>query len=89
LRIALTVSRATILPADRSLNRNVEHLARDQLLELLDERAAARRRLLARHDERKRVDRLGVEQDLELDEVAFAVGRSARSRARRSLWCSI
>src|SRR5689334_15645278 len=61
------------LAADRRLDRDLEHLSRDQLLELLAQRAAVRVRLLAVDDRRQRVDRLAVEQDVELDDVRLLV----------------
>src|SRR5258708_28802943 len=49
--------------ADRRLDRDLEELARDQVLEPLAERAAAALRLAAVHHERKRIHRLATHQD--------------------------
>src|SRR5258708_37509432 len=46
--------------ADRCLDRDLEQLARDQLLELLAQHAAAAVSARAMHDDRQRIDRLGV-----------------------------
>ena len=42
------------------------------------------RRLSAVDDDRERVDRLAVDEDVELDQVGLPIVRRARSRARRS-----
>jgi hypothetical protein len=54
--------------ADRRLDRDVEHLPRDQLAHLGGELAAAVCATGAVHDHRQRVDLLAVDQDVELDE---------------------
>src|SRR5579863_107090 len=61
------------LAADRRLDRNLEHVGRDQLLHLLDHGAAAafRARLVNQH--RERIHRLVVDQDLHLDEIGRLV----------------
>src|SRR2546429_2803325 len=55
--------------SDRGLNRNLEHLAGDELLELLDQRAAGGLRALAMDDERQGVHWLAVDHDVDLGEV--------------------
>ena len=61
------------LAADGGLDRHLEHLARDELLELLDERLPGMRGLVAVDDEREGVDRLAVDEDVELDQLRGAV----------------
>ena len=53
-------------------------------LSLLDERPAAHVRLVAMGDQGERVDRLAVDEHVELHEVGGPVAGLARSRARRS-----
>src|SRR3954469_11930782 len=57
------------LAADRSLDRNHEHVGRDQILHLLDHGAAAALGAGTMHQHAERIDRLGVDEDLHLDEV--------------------
>src|SRR6187200_3485316 len=59
--------------ADRGLDRHLEHLPRDELLELLDQRLAGSVRVRAMDDEAQRVDRLPAHEEVELDEIAVAV----------------
>ena len=73
MRIALTVSRATILPPIAAWIGTSNIWRGISSFELLGQRAAALRRLVARDDERKRIDRLAVEQDLELHQIALAI----------------
>src|SRR5256885_402809 len=54
--------------ADRSLDRDVEHLPRDLLAQLLDELPAAVVRELAVDDQRERVDRIAPDEDVDADE---------------------
>ncbi len=61
------------LAADRRLDRDLEHVARDQVLEPLAELPAARLGRGPVDDHAQRVDRLGVDQDVHLDEVALAM----------------
>src|SRR6266571_2824156 len=58
---------------DRSLDHDLEQLARDQLFQLLGDLLAPLVRLVAMDDHRERVHRLAVEQHVELDEVGRAV----------------
>src|ERR1700694_2389460 len=60
------------LAADRSLERNHEHLSWNDRLQLLHELPALRLRLAAMHDKRERVDGFGSNQHVQLDEVALA-----------------
>src|SRR5215203_4715109 len=60
---------------DRRLDGHLEHLARDQLLQLVGELAARRLRPIPVDDEAQRVDGLAVHQDVELHEVGRAVPR--------------
>src|ERR1700738_2124667 len=57
------------LAADRGLDRNLEHVRRDQFLHLLDHGAAAAFGALAVHQHRQSVHRLGVGEGLHVDEV--------------------
>src|SRR6266404_5227380 len=61
------------LAADRRLDRNLEHVRRDQFLHLFDHDAAAAFRALAVHQHRQRIHRLVVDQDLHLHEVGRLV----------------
>src|SRR5690606_23714041 len=61
------------LAADGRLDRDLEELARDQLLQLQAERAAAGLGLTAVDDEGQRIHGLLVHQDGELDQVALLV----------------
>src|SRR5271170_945965 len=61
------------LAADRGLDRNLEHVRRDQLLELLHHGAAAVLGAGAVNQHGERVDRLGIDQDLHLDEIGGLV----------------
>src|SRR3546814_9694421 len=61
------------LAADRRLYRDLEHVARDQVLQSLAHAAAAAFGRTAMDDHRQRVDRLIVDEDAHLDEVAGAV----------------
>src|SRR3954447_22087307 len=55
--------------ADGRLDRDLEHLARDELLEPFGQRTARRLRPVAVDDQRQRVDGLAVDEDVDLDEV--------------------
>src|SRR4029450_1666762 len=59
--------------ADRRLYRNLEHVRRDQVLQLLHHRTATALRRGAVDQDRQRVDRLAIDQDRHLHEVARAV----------------
>ncbi|MNC84958.1 hypothetical protein D3C83_05280 [compost metagenome] len=59
--------------ADRRLNRDIEHLTRNELPHLGNELASAVMRVVAMHDQRQRVDALPVDQNVELDEIAGAI----------------
>uniref|UniRef100_A0A0N4ZLE2 Glucosamine_iso domain-containing protein n=1 Tax=Parastrongyloides trichosuri TaxID=131310 RepID=A0A0N4ZLE2_PARTI len=61
------------LAADGRLDRDGEHVRRDQLLHLLDHAAAARLGAGAVDQHRQGVHRLGVDQDRHLDQVADLV----------------
>src|SRR5829696_8785136 len=63
------------LRADRRLDRDLELLTRDALLEALGERAPRGVGLLPVHDHRQRVDLFAREQDVELDEVGGSLAR--------------
>src|SRR5439155_8772600 len=58
---------------DRSLDRDLEHLPRDQLLEPPGEDPPDRDRLLAVDDHRQSVDRLAGDEDVEADKVGWSV----------------
>src|SRR5207253_10360892 len=55
------------------LNRDLEQMARDQILQALAHAAAARFGIGSVDDHAQRVDRLVVDEDAHLDEVALAV----------------
>ena len=61
------------LRADRGLDRHVEQLARDQLLQAFDHLLAVGVGLVAVHDRAERVDRLAVQQHVDADEVRLLV----------------
>src|SRR5262249_37305947 len=61
------------LAADRRLDRYLEKVPRNQVLELLAHRAAACLGSLAIDDDRKRVDRIAIDEDRHLDEVALFI----------------
>src|SRR3954463_8719895 len=50
---------------DRRLDRHVEHLPRDLLAQLLDERPSAVVGEVAVHDQRERIDRLPADEDVD------------------------
>src|SRR5690606_24099218 len=56
-------------PADRGLDRHVEHVARDLLAQPLAHVAPALLRVVTVADRRERVDRRPVHEDVELDQV--------------------
>ncbi|MPL67355.1 hypothetical protein SDC9_13046 [bioreactor metagenome] len=58
---------------DRRLDRDLEHVPRDQLFQLLHHRPAARLGAVAVHHDRQRIDRLVVHQDRHLDHEILAV----------------
>src|SRR5450759_567993 len=60
---------------DRGLHRHLEHLARDELLQLLGELPAGGLGLVPVHDQGQGVHRLAVHQDVELDEARRAVAQ--------------
>src|SRR4029079_13619226 len=61
--------------SDRRLDGDLEHLARDQLLEPLGQVAPDRLGLVAVDDHRQRVDRLAVDEDVDLGKVRRAVAQ--------------
>lgn len=61
------------LAADGRLNRNLEHLPRDDVFELLADGAPAPIRLVAVNDDGERVADFAVEQNIQLDQLALAV----------------
>jgi hypothetical protein len=61
------------LAADRGLDRDLEEVAGDEVLQALAHAAAAGLGAGAVDDHAERVDRLAVDQDAHLDEVALAV----------------
>ena len=69
LRMALDGLARDDAPADGRLDGHLEHLARDDLAQLLGEHLAARVGLVLVDDEAQRVDGLAGEQDVELDEL--------------------
>ena len=56
------------MAADRRLHGDVEHLPRYQLLHLVDQFPPAVVRVVAMNDEGQRIDRIAVDQDIELDQ---------------------
>src|SRR5688572_22259876 len=76
------------LAADRGLDRDLEHLARDQLLHLVDELAAALVGAFAVHDDRKGIHPVAIDQHveahqrrrLEMAEVVIERGVTAAHR---------
>jgi hypothetical protein len=77
--------------ADRGLDGHLELLPRDQLLELGGHHDAVGHRLVPVHDRAERVDRIAVQQDVDLDEVGLLltdnviVERGVAARARLEL----
>src|SRR4051812_45785712 len=77
--------------ADRGLDRHVEELARDDAAQAVDEPLPRSVRAVAVHDEAERIDRIAVEQDVELDEIRgakagqFVVERGVAARAALEL----
>src|SRR5579884_3896797 len=67
---------------DRRLDRDVEHLARDLLAELLDEEPPAVVRGLARRDQRQRVDRLAGDEHVDANELPRLEPREVVVEAR-------
>src|SRR2546430_8692609 len=61
------------LSADRRLDAHVEHLLGDETTQLVDEKATDVLRLVAVHDDRKRVDERARDEDVETHEVGGAV----------------
>ena len=61
------------LAADGRLNRNLEHLPRDDVFELLADGTPAPVRLVAVDDDGERVADFAVEQNIQLDQLALAV----------------
>src|SRR5690606_2729097 len=61
------------LAADRGLDRDLEEVPGDEVLQALAKLPAARFRRAAVDDHAERVDRLAIDQDVHLDEVAGAV----------------
>ena len=59
--------------ADGRLDRDLEHLARDELLQSFGQLAAGGMRTIAVDDDRQGVDRLAVDEDVDLGEVRLAV----------------
>src|SRR5271168_3094362 len=58
------------LGADRGLNRDFEHLARDQLAHLFAQRPAPFVGLVAMHDNRKRVHHLAIDPNIQFNQRA-------------------
>ena len=56
--------------ADGRLHGHFEHLARNQFLHLVDQLAAALIGVVAVHDDRQRIDRVAIDQDVELAQAA-------------------
>src|SRR3954447_17753401 len=71
--------------ADGGLDRDLEHLARDQLLESLCQGTPRRLGAVAMDDQRERVDRLAVDEDVDLDEVGRAIAELLVVHRRISL----
>src|SRR5260370_760428 len=61
------------LAADRGLDRHLEHMRRDQLLELFRHGAAAALGASAMHQHSQCVDRFAVDQHLQLDQLGGAI----------------
>src|SRR5690606_17991295 len=61
------------LAADRRLDRDLEHVTRDEILEALAHMPAPRFRSGAMDDHAQRVDRLVVDEDRHLDEIPLAI----------------
>src|ERR1700730_13265731 len=57
--------------ADRGLDRHLEHVGRDELLELFDHRAAAALGAGAMNQHGERVHRFAIDQDLHFHEVGW------------------
>src|SRR6266568_8409808 len=57
------------LAANRRLQRDVEHLARNQLAQLVDEHAPLVINLVLVDDHAQRIDRLAVDQHVQLDQL--------------------
>ena len=91
MRFALTVSRAMILRADRRLDRDVEHLPRDQLAQPLGHLLPVRVGLRPVHDRAEGVDRLAVQEHVDADDVGLLIApglvveRCVAARARLQL----
>lgn len=60
---------------DGRLDRNLEHMLRDQFLELFAQRTATLFSSRAVHQHRQRIDRLFVDEDRHLDQIALAIIR--------------
>ena len=73
------------LGADRRLDRHVEQLARDQLLQPFDHLLAVGVGLVAVHDRAERVDRLAVQQDVDANQVRLLVAPRFVVEARVAL----
>src|SRR5438309_2617673 len=73
------------LAADRRLDRDLEQVARDQLLQALAHAAAPRLGGAAVDDHAQGVDRLLVDEDAHLDEVALAIADLLIIEARIAL----
>src|SRR5579883_3358899 len=61
------------LPADRGLNRNLEHVLRNEFLQLFDHGAAARLGPVPVDEHGERIDRLSIDEDRHFDEIARPV----------------
>src|SRR5687767_8632596 len=62
------------LVADRRLDRDFEELPRDELTQLVGDLATVLVGLLAVDDDAERVDRVAVDEHVELHEIARAIG---------------
>ena len=73
MRNALTVSRAMILPPMAALNRHLEHLARDVLLELFCHLAGTGIGAVGMDDKGEGVHHLAADHDVQFDQLGLLV----------------
>src|SRR3546814_17062214 len=67
------------LAADRRLDRNLEQMTRDQILEALAHPPAPAFGGRAVDDHAERIDGLGIDEDAHLDEIAVAIAEERKS----------
>ena len=61
------------LRSDSRLHRNLEQMRLDQLFQLFAHRAATAFGARTVHDNRQRIDRLGIDEDGQLDQIALFI----------------